>query len=138
MKRILSQLDPRLVNVVEFRHRSWWNETVFRAFRDSNMVFCSCSGPRLPDELVRTADDVYVRFHGTAKWYRHDYTPAELAVWADRVRASGARRAWAYFNNDRDGHAVTNARRLLRQLREAAATRGSPPRPTPESPPPGR
>jgi uncharacterized protein YecE (DUF72 family) len=49
LKRIVTQLDPRRVNVVEFRHRGWWNENVYRAFRDTNTVFCSCSGPRLPD-----------------------------------------------------------------------------------------
>ncbi|MBB5536384.1 uncharacterized protein YecE (DUF72 family) [Rhizobium giardinii] len=36
-------------------------------------LFCSCSGTRLPDELVRTAGDVYVRFHGIKQWYRRDY-----------------------------------------------------------------
>ena len=117
LKGILGQLDPARRNVVEFRHRSWWDERVFAAFRAAGAIFCSCSGPRLPDELVRTADDVYVRFHGTTRWYRHDYSAAELAVWADRVRASGARRVWAYFNNDRDGHAVRNARAFLRQLK---------------------
>ena len=29
---ILGQLDPRRRNVVEFRHASWWNETVYAAF----------------------------------------------------------------------------------------------------------
>ncbi len=27
-------------------------------------IFCSCSGPQLPDDLVKTAEDIYVRFHG--------------------------------------------------------------------------
>jgi uncharacterized protein YecE (DUF72 family) len=31
--RILSQLDPARQNVVEFRHKSWWNEQVYAAFR---------------------------------------------------------------------------------------------------------
>ena len=81
-------------------------------------LFCSCSAPRLPDELVKTADDVYVRFHGVKQWYRHDYTQAELAVWTRKIRASGALRVWPYFNNDHDGYAVKNARALIRQLRE--------------------
>ena len=63
---------------------------------------------------------MYVRFHGTKSWYRHDYSKAELAVWADRIRVSGAKRVWAYFNNDRDGHAIKNACELLRQLRTLA------------------
>jgi uncharacterized protein YecE (DUF72 family) len=60
---------------------------------------------------------VYVRFHGVERWYRHDYTGEELAAWAGRIRASGASRVWAYFNNDRVGYAVKNARKLLRLLR---------------------
>jgi uncharacterized protein YecE (DUF72 family) len=119
LKRIVSQLDPARNNVVEFRHKSWWNERVDRAFRDAGIIFCSCSGPRLPDELVKTADDIYIRFHGTKRWYRHDYSPAELQVWADRIRASGAKRVWAYFNNDREGFAIKNARMLRRLLSSA-------------------
>ena len=116
LRRILSQLDPHRPNVVEFRHRSWWNDIVYAAFRDAGVTFCSCSGPRLPDELVRTSDDVYLRFHGTKQWYRHDYTKEELAVWTERIKRSGAKRVWAYFNNDRNGYAIKNARELRRQL----------------------
>jgi uncharacterized protein YecE (DUF72 family) len=113
---IVSQLDPARRNVVEFRHASWWNEEVYSAFRKAGIIFCSCSGPRLPDELVRTADEVYIRLHGPKRWYRHDYLKAELAVWAERIRASGAKRAWVYFNNDNDAHAPRNALTLRRML----------------------
>lgn len=118
LERIVTQLDPARRNVVEFRHQSWWNERVFEAFRAANVIFCSCSGPRLPDELVKTADDVYLRFHGKKQWYRHDYTAEELAMWSEKIRTSGATRVWAYFNNDRNGYAIKNARTFLRQLRE--------------------
>ena len=120
LNRIVAQLDPLRRNVVEFRHRSWWNKKVFAAFRAAGIIFCSCSGPRLPDELVTTAEDIYNRFHGIKQWYRHDYTAEELAVWAVRIQESGARRIWAYFNNDRNGFAVKNARALMRQLNQAA------------------
>ncbi|WP_245331381.1 DUF72 domain-containing protein [Mesorhizobium sophorae] len=115
---ILSQLDPARRNVVEFRHASWWNETVYSAFRNTGTIFCSCSGPRLPDVLVRTAEDVYVRLHGPERWYRHDYTRDELSGWADKIRASGARRAWVYFNNDYEGFAPRNALAMRRLLEE--------------------
>ncbi len=126
LRRIVGQLDPKRRNVVEFRHASWWNEKVFAAFRAAGIIFCSTSGPRLPDALVKTAADIYVRFHGTAKWYRHDYTKAELAVWVQRIRDSGATRVWAYFNNDRDGYAIKNARELLRQLNRKTVSRALP------------
>ena len=116
LKRILGQLDHRRRNVVEFRHKSWWNKAVYSAFRETGTIFCSCSGPRLPDELIKTADDIYIRFHGTKQWYRHDYTKEELSIWAKRIEESGARTVWAYFNNDRDCYAIKNARALFRLL----------------------
>jgi len=116
LKRILGQLDHRRRNVVEFRHKSWWNETVYKAFRETGTIFCSCSGPRLPDELIKTADDIYIRFHGVKQWYRYNYTNEELCVWAKRIEESDAKTVWAYFNNDRNGYAIRNARALSRLL----------------------
>jgi uncharacterized protein YecE (DUF72 family) len=117
LARIVEQLDSKFRNVVEFRHKSWWNAKVFNAFRERGIIFCSCSGPRLPDELVMTTGDVYIRFHGTKRWYRHDYTSDELRTWAERVQEAKPKRVWAYFNNDRDAHAIKNARAFLRLLR---------------------
>jgi uncharacterized protein YecE (DUF72 family) len=117
LERIISQMDSSRRNVVEFRHRSWWNQQVYSAFQSSGIIFCSCSGPRLPDELINTGKDVYIRFHGIKQWYRHDYTADELAIWVKQIRASGATRLWAYFNNDRNGFAIKNARTLLRALK---------------------
>jgi uncharacterized protein YecE (DUF72 family) len=72
----------------------------------------------LPADLIKTSDLLYVRFHGTSRWYRHDYSREELAVWADKIGSSGAREAWIYFNNDREGFAIKNARELRRMLGE--------------------
>jgi uncharacterized protein YecE (DUF72 family) len=123
--RILAQLDDRRRNVVEFRHASWWKDRVYEAFRKKGAIFCSCSGPRLPDDLVKTAEEIYVRFHGVTRWYRHDYSEQEMAAWTEKIKASGARRVWAYFNNDRDCYAIKNARTLRRQLQTAFASSGS-------------
>lgn len=119
LENIVGQLDPARRNVIEFRHKSWWNEEVYAAFRRVGAIFCSCSGPRLPDELVKTADDIYVRFHGVERWYRHDYSHDELTVWAQRIRAAEAKRVWIYFNNDFDGYAIKNAGMLAEILSEA-------------------
>ncbi len=116
LDNIVSQLEPNRRNVVEFRHVSWWNDEVYAAFRDAGIIFCACSAPGLPDDLIKTADDIYVRFHGPEKWYRYDYSDAELSVWAERIRHGGARRVWAYFNNDYDTHAIQNGLQLARFL----------------------
>ena len=120
LRRIVCQLDPKRRNVVEFRHRSWWNERVYSAFRKEGIIFCSCSGPKLPDELIKTADEIYIRFHGIKQWYRHNYSSEELEMWTQRIQQSGAREVWVYFNNDRDGYATKNATSLLRRLRRTA------------------
>ncbi|WP_184206126.1 DUF72 domain-containing protein [Prosthecobacter dejongeii] len=59
---------------------------------------------------------MYVRLHGTIRWYPHDDTDAEFQTWVSRSRLSGAKRTWASFNNDRDGYSLKNTgefRRLL-------------------------
>lgn len=109
---VLRQLDPTRRNVIEFRHSSWWRDEVYMAFEDAGAIFCSCSGPRLPDVLVKTGNDIYIRFHGVERWYRHDYSHDELSEWAGRIRDASAERVWAYFNNDFDGYAIKNAKML--------------------------
>ena len=116
LRNILGQLDPTRRNVIEFRHASWWKDQVYAAFKRSHAIFCSCSAPRLPDEVVKTADDIYVRFHGVDRWYRHDYSQDELTDWARRIRNADAKRVWIYFNNDFDGYAIKNATMLAEIL----------------------
>ncbi|WP_456843291.1 DUF72 domain-containing protein [Bradyrhizobium sp. USDA 4486] len=94
--------------------------------RNAGIIFCSCGGPRLPDELVRTADEVYVRLHGPERWYHHNYSDEELLKWASRIRGSGAKRAWIYFNNDYDAHAPDNAQALYRMLAPSSPNGGPP------------
>lgn len=114
---ITRQLDPRYRSAVEFRHASWWRESVYRGFREHGVIFCTVGAPRLPEDLIATGDVIYVRLHGRSRWYRHNYTDEELADYANKIHDSGAREAWVYFDNDRDGFAVRNSRTLIEQLR---------------------
>lgn len=116
LQSLLRQLDLAHRNAVEFRHKSWWRTAVYRQFRKAGLVFCSISSPRLPEELVETSPVLYLRFHGRSRWYRHDYSTAELAEWARRIKTSDATEAWIYFNNDREGFAIKNAQELMRLL----------------------
>ncbi|STX29299.1 Protein of uncharacterised function DUF72 [Legionella beliardensis] len=118
LRNIVMQLDSKRRNVVEFRHASWWNEEVYAAFRQAGIIFCSCSGPQLPEELISTTDEVYIRFHGREKWYWYDYSDDELMAWAEKIALSNAKRIWAYFNNDREGHAINNAKNFIKILKK--------------------
>lgn len=119
LKSIVTQLDPTYRNVVEFRHRSWWRESVWRALAKRGISFCAVSAPRLPETFPAKQRLLYARFSGRTRWYRHNYSPEELSVWMERIQTSGAEEVWVYFNNDRNGHAVANALALQRMLRES-------------------
>lgn len=116
LQNIVAQLQNGHRNVVEFRHSSWWNEEVYEAFREAKIIFCSCSAPNLPDELIKTANDIYIRFHGKNAWYKHCYTKDELQEWAERIKAANGQNVWIYFNNTFDAHAIENSRGLARLL----------------------
>ncbi|HXH64258.1 MAG TPA: DUF72 domain-containing protein, partial [Mariprofundaceae bacterium] len=115
LAQLAGAMRPDFRNVIEFRHAGWWRPEVFAALRESRIGFCSVAAPGLPDELVVTAPDVYLRLHGDP-WYAQDYSEAELAAWAARLEAADAMRAWVYFNNDHHAFATANAAALKRLL----------------------
>lgn len=68
-----------------------------------------------------TTDWTYVRFHGPAPLtdrYRGLYGPSRLEGPAERLAGWQAEGhdAYAYFNNDQHGHAVTDATWLRKRL----------------------
>jgi uncharacterized protein YecE (DUF72 family) len=120
LRRIITNLEPERKNVVEFRHKSWWQSDVYHAFRERRIGFCAVSAPRLPEEFPLDQSVAYFRLHGKSQWYRHDYDREELIAWKERILACGAKEAWVYFDNDRNGYAVKNALQLRRLIQGSA------------------
>ncbi|MEJ0091383.1 MAG: DUF72 domain-containing protein [Limisphaerales bacterium] len=116
LELILSQLDPACRNVLEFRHASWWTPEVFAALKAHQIIFCSVSAPKLPNDLIVTADDIYVRFHGPKRWFYDPYSEEELTAWSAKISNCKAKVAWIYFNNTADGSAIANALALKEKL----------------------
>lgn len=115
---IAGQMDPEVVNVLEFRHESWWSPDVYDAMRSEGLVFCSVSSEALPEDLVKTAKTVYLRFHGTNGWYSGDYSEAVLQDWANKIWALKAENVYCYFNNDVNAYAPKNCLTLKRLLEQ--------------------
>jgi uncharacterized protein YecE (DUF72 family) len=106
-------LDASLWNVLEFRHQSWWNDEVFEALARARATFCGMSHPDLPEAPVSTSENLYYRFHGVPHLYSYRYDVARLSQFRQEiVNHSGLQRAYVFFNNTADGHAVMNARQL--------------------------
>jgi len=117
LQDFLASLSPDYKNVIEFRHESWYQESVYDLLRSAKVTFCIVSSAKVPGTMIETADTAYVRFHGLTGEHRHNYTDDELKEWAEKIKMIQARECFIYFNNDYQANAVTNAKTLEPLLR---------------------
>jgi uncharacterized protein YecE (DUF72 family) len=104
--------------VLEVRHPSWQTADVYELLAEHAVALCVPVGGRLRPDLVTTAPFTYLRFHAGAG-PTGGFADEELWKWAKRIRAltRSGKGIYAYFNNDREGHAVRDAARLRALLR---------------------
>ena len=114
LQDLVSLLDARTHHVVEFRHISWFDESIYSLLEKHKISFCMVSAPgNLPEEVISTAKTAYLRFHGKNNWYNYYYSEQEMEGWHKRLKKlKGPDRLYAYFNNDHNAWAVENARML--------------------------
>jgi uncharacterized protein YecE (DUF72 family) len=118
----LSRLPEDIEQVVEFRHKSWYDEEVL-ALLDRHGIGFVCHDLRgLVSPGWASGRTAYVRFHGTSGRYHGRYSDEALLEWADwcleQVRSGKS--CWCYFNNDIHGHAIEDARTLKSMVRQMA------------------
>ena len=105
----------RYRHAFEVRHDSFFTEGFYALLRRFGyaLVIADTAG-KFPCVEEITADFVYVRLHGSTALYASDYSDAELADWARRVRQWRDRGldVYVYFDNDALAHAPNNARSL--------------------------
>jgi uncharacterized protein YecE (DUF72 family) len=89
----------------EFRHESWLDEPVFALLRGHGAALCAAdvdeSGEQGP-ALVPTADWGYLRLR------RAEYSAADLAAWAARLRAQPWNEAYVFFKHEVKGPALAD------------------------------
>ena len=102
----------------EFRHESWFTESVYKQLRAHNAALVIADSPRWPFQArVLTADWTLVRLHHGHRGRDGNYSETEIAEWAERIAGwSEQAEAFVYFNNDWKGYAVRNALSLTRRL----------------------
>lgn len=114
LERIIISLDNSFLNVVEFRHESWWKDDVYQLLSESNISFCGMSHPDLPRNIVANTPHLYFRLHGDLDLYASSYSVKDLEELAEEIAAKTAvEQAYIYFNNDIHAHAIRNARELI-------------------------
>ena len=113
LARFLSLLPDEDRWVLEVRHPSWQSDAVYEMLGRRDVALCVPIGGRVQPDLVTTAPFTYLRFH-LGGGPEGGFTDEQLACWAGRVRAlvRSGKGVYAYFNNDRGGHAVRDAARF--------------------------
>lgn len=123
LERFLDALAPTRRHAFEFRHPSWYDDTVFALLAAHDAALCISDHHHAPAPWVRTAGWAYVRGHGPGGLYVSRYPAATLQDWADRIgawRAEG-RDVVCYFNNDPQGAAPRDAEALIDLCRQKSA-----------------
>jgi len=98
----------------EFRQKDFFQEKICRLLKKHNVALVFSDSPRFPCSYCRTADFIYMRFHGPDRLYASKYSPDELSKFASLIRkySSKGLDVFAYFNNDFSAYAVENATQL--------------------------
>ncbi len=116
-ERLAQALDvlPPGRHAFEFRDDTWFAEGVYELLRSHDAALVVADrAPRDPSPWIETGGWSYLRFHnGRAR--RGAYGRDALRSWATRIEAARGD-VYGYFNNDWEGFAVANARRLRRLL----------------------
>lgn len=101
----LKSLPTEYRYAVEFRHGSWFNETVFEALRKLEVAMAWSEVMYTEPPPVVTTDFVYLRFIGDRSlkklgWVQIDRVP-EMKKWLGHLRSVEDRvdRAYVFFNN---------------------------------------
>ncbi|WPO89055.1 DUF72 domain-containing protein [Chryseobacterium sp. HR92] len=109
-ERIISSIDHTFLNVIEFRHSSWWQKEIFVFLKQHNIVFSGVSFPGdLPEELIINHPEIlYYRLHGIPLLYKSEYSEHFLNELAGKIK-NAQRTAFIFFNNTWGTAAIKNS-----------------------------
>lgn len=121
LKKFLEELPKGHQHTIEFRNRTWLNESVYQILRDHKVAFCLYDFNNYQSPVLTTADFVYIRLHGPGRAYHDPYDSHSLKHWANRIVrwVQAQKSVFCYFDNTHRGYAWENAKTLLALLSEA-------------------
>jgi uncharacterized protein YecE (DUF72 family) len=100
-------------NVIEFRHISWWTDTVTKALATAGITFCNVDFPGLDSSVVPTSPSFYLRLHGSPKLFVTSYTKARLKKF-HTLFPGKAKVCSIYFNNTVTEAGFQNAQQMMK------------------------
>lgn len=119
LEKVLNTIDDQFLNVVEFRHSSWWIPNVFDILKMKNIIFSGVSIPKdIPDYFIINNDDfAYYRLHGVPQMFKSAYSTTELEKLANTIK-SYTGTSFIFFNNTFGIAGIKNALTLTENLKQ--------------------
>ncbi|KPE51145.1 DUF72 domain-containing protein [Chryseobacterium indologenes] len=114
---ILSNPDFGHINVIEFRHHSWWHKDIFTALKENNIIFSGVSFPGdLPEDMIINHPEIiYYKLHGKPVLYKSEYSHHFLNDLAEKI-LKAEKKTFVFFNNTWGTAAIHNALYLKKLL----------------------
>lgn len=109
-ERIINNLDSRFLNVIEFRHSSWWQKEIFDLLKQHDIVFSGVSFPgNLPEDLIINHPEIlYYRLHGKPVLYKSEYSNDFMDALAEKIKNT-TQTSFIFFNNTWGTAAIKNS-----------------------------
>jgi uncharacterized protein YecE (DUF72 family) len=98
IQKFIDRTSLRSRAVIEFRNRSWWAQ--INDVKNIGVIFCSVDSPDLPRKLIAANGGLYLRLHGSTKWYNSIYSETELDNILRKIKRLNAHKSAIYLNND--------------------------------------
>lgn len=98
---------------LEIRNKNLLKKEIYDSLKKEKIIFVISDSPRWPTEIVKTTNQVYIRFHGKPHLFASKYPEEELKNYAQKIKSLKPKVLYAYFNNDFEGHAVEDALKFI-------------------------
>jgi uncharacterized protein YecE (DUF72 family) len=117
LREFLSLLPATRPVAFEFRHESWFEDTVYEALRSKDAALCVADVDEegLPTPPLSTTSWGYLRLR------RAEYGDDDLARWAERVQGQGWNDAYVFFKHEDEGRGPAFAARFAARLSQVTA-----------------
>ncbi len=114
LKSFIELLPNKQSWVFEFRNKTWYTDEVFSLLKKHGIGFCIHDHQGAPSPEIVTADFAYLRLHGPDGYYQSKYSDEELENYKLRIMnyLEEGLSVYCYFNNDFQGFAIDNAKKL--------------------------
>ena len=93
LQKVVATIDSRFINVVEFRHVSWWCDEVIIALKEANIVMAgvsillkSADNPIPNDVIINQDDTLYYGLHAMPKMFKLGYSEADLPALVEKIK----------------------------------------------------